>query len=248
MKNGLLFVLLSLSIMTQVNARSITLDNSCYIELPDSLIEIQTPKYLYKAYNNDCSIIIRTLYVEDFDKEKVMAKMDTICFKMDGYKLIEEKHEGFWNIAEDYSYKFYEKEDGSMKCVTYTWCSVYQPYCMICDYKDEAGLAYFDRMVAGIQMPKPDGFLRQLYICWTRGKGTMCTIIVLSFLGQLFGAIFGRHNSTAIAAVMTLVIAGLLLYNIWGYWYVIAALLLWTFVFTKMTAAVSFSEFMERIG
>ena len=231
-----------------VQARYITLDNTCYIDLPDSLREINTEKYVYKGYNNDCSIIIRTLYVEDFDPVKVMNMMDTLCFDMKGYRLVEEKHEGFWEMAENYSYKFYEKEDGSMKSVTYTWYSVSQPYCMICDYKDEAGLAYFNKMVAGIHIPKPQGMMSELYLCWTRGKGPMLLIAMLVFLGQLLGGIFGRRNSLAIATVMTIIVAAVLLWNIWGYWYVIAALLLWTFFMTKFMAAASFEEFINHIG
>lgn len=244
-----IIVIWGISIIVSITyARTITLDNSCYIVLPDSLTEGNAPNSIYRGYNKDCDIVLKTLNVDDFDHAKVICMMDTLCFNLKAFKRIEERHEGIWQLSEDFSYKFYENDSVSYKIVTYTFYSFQLPYCMLCIYNNDKGLECFEKVISGINKPKPEGFLKQLFVCWHHSKGALCLIIVLScFLGQLMGAIFGRNNSLTISLVLTLALSVVLLYNIWGYWYLIAVILMLTLILAHLSAKVTFKQFMNRL-
>lgn len=237
-------------------AKVITLDNSCVIDLPNTLIEkptksSQTINHIYFGTNQDCIISIKSVNVDDFDHYKVIYMMDTLCFNLKGFKMVEERHEGFWHLAEDYSYKFYENEGDSIKIVTYTFYSFQMPYCICCIYSssDNKGLDCFEKVVSGIVKLKPEGFLKQIFLCWHHSKFALMSLLLLGvILGQLLGAIFGRNNSWTISIVYTLVLGIVLLFNIWGYWYLIAAILFSSLYLTHMAAKASFDEFRDHMG
>lgn len=209
--------------------RNIILDDACYIILPDSLKEVKYEGMIYAAYGQDYFIGIKSGYVEDFDKIKVMNMMDTLCFNMRDYDFVEEQHESFWSIAEDYSYKFYRSKTDSMMSVTYTWYSPQQPYCILCNYTNHHGIDMLQQIVRGIRTPVPEGLRNQFFICKQRGAGTLYVLLLIALgVGFVLGLIMGGDLGLAFISTIigTLIMLLPALFVLWGFWYMLIIMFL----------------------
>lgn len=228
-----IFVLLSnYSTLYANNSRQILLDHSMSFTIPENYESVHSDNVIWAGTcKEDPSIFaaIKTINIDNFEKYKVFAYLDTMLFNLSDYEKISQKQEPLFDLSRDFAIKKYvSKKDPNKFAATYTFYSFTRPYAMIIDYGQEANYYRVEELTSGLSKPTIGGW-RQLLVFWKFGY---CIMLLIGLLSMILPPLLKRFIGTTAAFWISLLITwGLIIYSMWGFPVAIIISMVITFLF-----------------
>ena len=258
MKKNILFIILFTTLIDCVNAKvgeknivnstnePVMMEENAFkfkelnFKIPHQFKSLKSKNFILNAYDKKTGnvILLSTLNLEKFDKEKVLNLMDSICYNLDSYKLIATKNEEFYQWNKDYAKRYYENKKGE-KLISYTFYSIHRPYCFLFSYQSEKDKLMINEVIDSITIEA--SWWEQVKLtfkysqwCWA----VLCAFFMLKAIiahdknKRVFREAFG---DSILAGVISLV-------TIWGEWIMILSFMGFIFFYTFLFAILGGSD------
>lgn len=152
MKDSLIaFFVLFLSLIGQKSfSREVNLPFHLKLDIPESMCQDSTSRYLLHAYDSTLSVIISTVETSDFHSGEVFRTLENYSFNLKQMNLqcYKKETDKFYEWNKDYEKIFYKGKD--LYLLSYTFYTVDRPYSILFSYTEEKTLAKANDIIQSI--------------------------------------------------------------------------------------------------
>lgn len=186
------------------------------ITIPDSFVDVGNTFGKDMVFcgidslNNDL-LMVKTIDISDFDKDKTMDRADEIVFNLRNHVMTDSESDGLFDIGRDYKIKTYRNIDNGKTLHTYTAYAYNYPYTMLYQpASDTDGLAAIKEIASTID-DSGDTWWHRMYMLFSRSLG----IIVLAYM---ISAVLVAATKNYLILVLSILVGAWLFSPAWGDW------------------------------